>query len=364
MLLTSQQNRSGKKLLKIKGVVIHYTGNTGRGANAVANRNYFNNTTTYASAHYIVDDHSIIRCIPDNEVAWHVGAKSYTPIGMTIKENATPNYYLIGIEMCVNSDGDWNKTYQYTAELAAFLLRKYNLTMDNLYRHYDITGKLCPAMMVNNAEWSKFRLAVATVIGAAQQPAQPKPAPNPRTTIKRPVGYDEYFSDLHRIAIHGANPVTYISLDKDAIRFYVNGKLSYQYANADPVINQPVSAVKNADYQITTAPFGYDAYIFKTGRRIMHLNTGTYISLDPHGIQFYVNGKHMGGFTSERGVITGTTPSSVPGSMDIVPTPLGYDQYLLTTNRRIIHLNLGTYISLDPNAIKFYVNGQCVGQFV
>ncbi|QCX32440.1 amidase [Caloramator sp. E03] len=164
-MLLVNHNRPKIKLKKLKGVVIHWTANTGKGANAKANRDYFNTTKTVASAHYIVDDSKIIQCIPDGEVAWHVGASKYTATGEKIREKPySPNYFLIGIEMCVNSDGDFKKTYQNTVELAAYLLKKYNLTLNDLYRHYDITGKDCPRMMVNENEWAKFKSAVNAVL--------------------------------------------------------------------------------------------------------------------------------------------------------------------------------------------------------
>lgn len=164
MLLTNS-NRPKKKLVKLKGVVIHYTANTNRGADAAANRNYFNNTQNAVSAHYIVDDRSIIRCVPDDEVAYHVGAKKYTAIGQSlIEQNYSPNFFLIGIEMCVNSDGDWKKTYDSTIALTTYLLRKYNLTINNLYRHYDITDKECPKMMLEEAAWKSFKDDVARAL--------------------------------------------------------------------------------------------------------------------------------------------------------------------------------------------------------
>lgn len=173
--LINNYTRPKRKLKKLKGVVIHWTANTSRGANAQANRNYFNNLRpvyladgrvrkVYASAHYMVDDHTIIRCVPDDEVAYHVGARYYKPIGEKIREHRrgdSPNNYTIGIEMCVNSDGDWDKTYDATVELTRYLLDKYNLSMNDLYRHYDITGKLCPKMMIEEEDWQKFKDAVA-----------------------------------------------------------------------------------------------------------------------------------------------------------------------------------------------------------
>lgn len=159
--LLTNHNRPGKKLIKLKGIVIHWTANTNAGANAVANRNYFNTTAVSASAHYVVDDRSIIQCVPDNEVAYHVGASKYTAIGQDIKEGAySPNYFLVGIEMCVNRDSNWSITYMNTVELAAYLLKKHNLQIDRLYRHYDITGKDCPRMMLEEAAWNEFRALV------------------------------------------------------------------------------------------------------------------------------------------------------------------------------------------------------------
>ena len=152
------RNRRWYSLRKLKGVVMHWTANLNVGANARANRNYFNTTTRYASAHYLVDDRSILQVIPDHEVAYHVGGRYYRPAGEALREDGlTPNYYLIGIEMCVNRDGDWNKTYHNSVELAQFLLNKYNFTVNNLYRHYDITGKDCPRMMIQESAWQQFK---------------------------------------------------------------------------------------------------------------------------------------------------------------------------------------------------------------
>ena len=52
-LLTSKRNRPGTKCEIRKGIVIHYTANTSKGANAKRNRDYFNTTTTYASTQFI-----------------------------------------------------------------------------------------------------------------------------------------------------------------------------------------------------------------------------------------------------------------------------------------------------------------------
>lgn len=178
------RNRTYYAIRELRGVIAHWTANRDAGANAKANRNYFNNhTDRYASAHYVVDDHSIIHCIPDNEVAYHVGANVYKADGQRIiadTPSLTPNFYVIGFEMCVNSDGDWNKTYQNSVDLAAHLLRKHGFTINDLYRHFDITGKDCPNMMLTATTWNKFKSDVAKAMSDDPKPqiAQGRTTPN------------------------------------------------------------------------------------------------------------------------------------------------------------------------------------------
>lgn len=159
------RDRQGFRLRAVRAIVMHWTANTDKGAHALANRNYFNLGSRYASAHYVVDDHSIIQCLPDNEVGYHVGAKRYEPAGRALMAGTglNPNYYTLGIEMCVNKDGDWVKTYGASAELAAYLLIKHNPPEPQLLRHFDITGKDCPKMMITPEPWQAFKDLVDTI---------------------------------------------------------------------------------------------------------------------------------------------------------------------------------------------------------
>ena len=136
----------------IKFIVIHYTGNTSKGANADAHYRYLQNATRYGSAHYYVDDNNIIQCIGDSITAWSVGDNQ----GYGNALNGCTNYNSISVEMCVNSDGDFNKTLFNTIELTKELIR--NFPNARVCRHYDVTRKNCPAMMSgkNNAKWNDF----------------------------------------------------------------------------------------------------------------------------------------------------------------------------------------------------------------
>lgn len=76
-------NRSGKALSP-QGVVIHSTATPN--ATAQNEHDYFNSGNRQASSHYFVDPTSIIRCIPESEVAWHSGP--------------TANSKFLAVEMC------------------------------------------------------------------------------------------------------------------------------------------------------------------------------------------------------------------------------------------------------------------------
>jgi N-acetylmuramoyl-L-alanine amidase CwlA len=172
MLLTHPKSRpalrpngSAYYIREVKALVIHWTANTRRGADADANRNYFNLGSRAASAHYIVDDKQIVQCIPDHEVAFHCGDRPegrYRPAGQKLISGSpafrrlTPNYFTIGIEMCVNSDGDFPVTYHHTVLLTAMLLKRHGLTPEAVYRHFDITGKACPRPLITDQAWQIF----------------------------------------------------------------------------------------------------------------------------------------------------------------------------------------------------------------
>jgi len=171
-------NRTGRKLESREGVVIHYTANTGRGAGALGHESYvsrksaivngkayevdnkgkprLNAPFVYGAAHFYVDDKHIVQYLPKEEYAAHVGDKT-TPAAIQKVIGGRGNYRLIGIELCVNPESDFKKALQNVCELAAYLLIEMGKGVDRLYRHADITGKNCPAMMYSEASWLSAR---------------------------------------------------------------------------------------------------------------------------------------------------------------------------------------------------------------
>lgn len=174
LLTINPYSRSGEKQGKIQFIVVHWVGNAN--TSALANRNYFESLakthTTSASSHYIVGlNGEIIRCIPDDEVAFHAGSYSM-------------NRKSIGIEDChPDWEGKFNEhTYNSLVELCANLCKQYGIDINNVIRHYDVTGKDCPRYYVQHAEaWQQFKQDVYNKIqgGGVPVPTPPEGGDEP-----------------------------------------------------------------------------------------------------------------------------------------------------------------------------------------
>jgi N-acetylmuramoyl-L-alanine amidase CwlA len=71
----------------------------------------------------------------------------------------TPNNVLLGVEMVVDDNGNIaSATVNHCVRLGVWLNRVFNLTSDDHYRHYDITGKMCPKPWIDDPYlWSDFK---------------------------------------------------------------------------------------------------------------------------------------------------------------------------------------------------------------
>lgn len=157
----SNSNRITKNFRKgnnrrIEYIVIHDTANTDEGADAKVHFNYFNNNSRGASAHYVVDDHSVIQCVDDKDIAFHCGDSKRGQYDRTI---SCSNNNSIGIEMCVNKGSSFKTTVQKTLYLTKQLMMRYNIPLNRVIRHHDVTGKICPQQFqANNWQmWGYFK---------------------------------------------------------------------------------------------------------------------------------------------------------------------------------------------------------------
>lgn len=139
-------NRPGTKRT-IQYVVIHETGNTAAGADAAAHgRLQAGGGEGKTSWHYTVDDHAVWHSIPDDEVAYHAGDG----------RDGDGNLHGIGVELCVNADGDFEKTFDNGARLTGWLMATYDIPADHVKEHFDFTGKNCPQTIRESGRMEEF----------------------------------------------------------------------------------------------------------------------------------------------------------------------------------------------------------------
>ncbi|MEE0982211.1 MAG: N-acetylmuramoyl-L-alanine amidase [Acutalibacteraceae bacterium] len=197
MFLTPNKfSRPQITLTKVDKIAVHYVGNAG--SSAKANRNYFENlknqipdkTNTYClnsdgsyqlyngqkvrlrwvSAHFVIGlSGEIIQCIPLDEWSYCTNQA---------------NSYSISIECChPDTTGKFTEaTEKSLAELCAYLCQQYNLNpMDDIIRHYDVTGKQCPlywsptkytSKQVADVRFKTFKKSVAEIMGAKIEVAE------------------------------------------------------------------------------------------------------------------------------------------------------------------------------------------------
>ena len=124
-----------------KRICVHYTGDCGASADRLA-LFFTTNSAAKTSSQYIVGmAGEVIRCVPDNEIAYAAAGKN----------NGT-----IHIEVCYKrADGCFEeKSISALNELVLYLMNRYDISAENVLRHYDLTGKLCPAYYVDAARWA------------------------------------------------------------------------------------------------------------------------------------------------------------------------------------------------------------------
>lgn len=115
-------------------ITIHDTGNYDKGADAYRHSEHLKNPSTEESWHYTVDDREIYQHLPDSESAYHAGDGA-----------GKGNRQSIGIEICVNSDGNLDAAADRAALLTAYLMKKHSIPLENVKQHYHWSGKNCPS---------------------------------------------------------------------------------------------------------------------------------------------------------------------------------------------------------------------------
>lgn len=175
--LTPYNFTDANNIGRIKYLVIHYFGDLGTAA-AVAN--YFKNAYRGASAHYCIDEGEVIyQCVEDNDIAWHCGTsgqyfhpecRNSNSIGIEVRPGKVNTAHLS------SEDQDWYFKPEVVDRLVEFtkaLMKKYNIPIDRVVRHYDVTHKTCPNPFVVNAKAQTAWVAFKNRLIATPKPVTP-----------------------------------------------------------------------------------------------------------------------------------------------------------------------------------------------
>ena len=164
-----------------KFLTIHQTGNTNKGANAQMHAD-LQSRVYGASWHWQVDDKEAIQSFEHTYRCWHAS-----------DGRGDGNSNSIGIEGCINSDGNYVQSVKNMAELAAKILKDEGIPIENMRQHHDFdtkNRKNCPAQIragKDGINWNDFvRMVKDNMKGnvvrePVKTPVTAKPKPKPQT---------------------------------------------------------------------------------------------------------------------------------------------------------------------------------------
>jgi len=167
MIPAGKYARHRTRRMRPRYITIHATDNFVRGAGARAHARGLHrgahtatyNSLGYLSWHFTIDDGSIYQSLPCNEQGQHA---DYEGNG---------NRQSIGIEMCVNRDGNLKRTLDRSARFAAVLMQEYGIPLANIVPHYHwprtrykdgkyLGHKACPSILMAGGKpgpkWDAF----------------------------------------------------------------------------------------------------------------------------------------------------------------------------------------------------------------
>ena len=152
-----------RPLSDIKYIVIHYT--SGDKDTALNEANYFKNSNTRsAGAHFFVDQAGdYVKSVGLKYTAWSVGGSRYSDYKKTGGAKIygiVKNSNSVSIELCGNLNRDPSDAQIEGVKKVIKYIKKNCPNAKTIVRHFDVTGKYCPARMMDNKKWKSFLKAI------------------------------------------------------------------------------------------------------------------------------------------------------------------------------------------------------------
>lgn len=145
-----------RALFSVKYIVLHYT--AGNGDTAMAECRYFaNGNTRAAGAHFFVGQAGdVVQSIPINRTAWSVGGNPWSGTSHPYYGKCT-NFNSVSIEMCDQLNKDASVTQKNAVKTLISYIQGQCPNAKTIIRHYDVTGKPCPARYLDDKKWTDLR---------------------------------------------------------------------------------------------------------------------------------------------------------------------------------------------------------------
>ena len=211
-------------------IVVHFTATL---ASARNNATYFSrNEGQGASAHYFIDDITpeIYQSVAEGDTAWHAG-------------NWLMNCRAVGIEV-VSAGEDFSATeIAKLAWLVKRLMAKYGIGASGVIRHFDVTGKRCPAPYVSASKWAALKAAITGGVTAPSGGGTSAPDGTVSELARRVIAGEFGNGDARRAALGSR----YSEVQAEVNRILAGGS-STPAQPAAPDIDALARAVIRGDY--------------------------------------------------------------------------------------------------------------------
>lgn len=211
----------------IDGMAVHYTATS---ASAHNNLVYFSRAGANASAHLFVDkDGTIRQSVRFEDTAWAVG-------------NFPQNQRTVSVEVVSAGEDFTDAQINALAQIYEYLRATYGIT--RVIRHYDVTGKHCPAPYVNSGKWAALKARITGGSSSSAPSGGSAPSGSVTDLAKRVIAgefgngdarkaalgsrYDEVQAEVNRILNGGGSSSPSVDIDQMA-RDVIAGK----YGNGD-----------------------------------------------------------------------------------------------------------------------------------